>query len=99
MAHVGGVHRRGARRRRVPASRAANPGRLRRCRRPHVLGFFAFNKQAFCNYYYFVLGALCCAVAALHANDANENTRSAQGWEPDANGFSIRSKFLSISAV
>jgi hypothetical protein len=28
------------------------------------LVFFAFNKQAFCNYYYFVIGALCCAVAA-----------------------------------
>jgi hypothetical protein len=27
-------------------------------------GFFAFNKQAFCNYYYFVAGALCVAVAA-----------------------------------
>ncbi len=25
--------------------------------------FFAFNKQAFGNYYFFVLGALCCAVA------------------------------------
>ena len=27
--------------------------------------FFAFNKQAFCNYYYFVLGTVCCALAAL----------------------------------
>jgi hypothetical protein len=27
--------------------------------------FFAFNKQAFCNYYFFVVGALCCAVAAM----------------------------------
>ena len=26
--------------------------------------FFAFNKQAFCNYYFFVVGALCCAIAA-----------------------------------
>ena len=26
--------------------------------------FIAFNKQAFANYYYFVIGALCCAVAA-----------------------------------
>jgi hypothetical protein len=34
-------------------------------------GFFAFNKQAFCNYYYFVVGALCCAVAAL---DGRENS-------------------------
>ena len=25
--------------------------------------FFAFNKQAFANYYYFVIGAMCCAVA------------------------------------
>ena len=26
--------------------------------------FFALNKQAFCNYYYFVIGTMCCAVAA-----------------------------------
>jgi hypothetical protein len=26
--------------------------------------FFAFNKQAFCNYYFLVLGALCLAIAA-----------------------------------
>jgi hypothetical protein len=26
--------------------------------------FFAFNKQAFCNYYYFVLCGLCCTIAA-----------------------------------
>jgi hypothetical protein len=29
------------------------------------LGFFALNKQAFCNYYYFVIAAACAAVAAL----------------------------------
>jgi hypothetical protein len=29
------------------------------------LPFIAFNKQAFANYYYFVIGALCCAVAAI----------------------------------
>jgi 4-amino-4-deoxy-L-arabinose transferase-like glycosyltransferase len=29
------------------------------------LPFIAFNKQAFANYYLFVIGALCCAVAAL----------------------------------
>ncbi|HSZ18983.1 MAG TPA: hypothetical protein VK770_04280 [Candidatus Acidoferrum sp.] len=27
--------------------------------------FFAFNKQAFCNYYYFAIGAACWAVAAI----------------------------------
>lgn len=27
--------------------------------------FFALNKQAFCNYYFFVVGALCVAVAAV----------------------------------
>ena len=31
------------------------------------LVFFAFNKQAFCNYYYFVIGALCCAAGAASA--------------------------------
>jgi len=30
------------------------------------LTFFAFNKQAFCNYYFFALGALCAAIAATH---------------------------------
>lgn len=32
--------------------------------------FLAFNKQAFCNYYYFVIGALCAAVSATHAETA-----------------------------
>ena len=27
--------------------------------------FFAFNKQAFCNYYYFVIGTACWSVAAM----------------------------------
>jgi hypothetical protein len=26
--------------------------------------FIAFNKQAFCNYYFFVIGCFCCAIAA-----------------------------------
>lgn len=29
--------------------------------------FFVFNKQAFCNYYFFVIGALCTTLAAWHA--------------------------------
>ena len=33
------------------------------------LGFFAFNKQAFCNYYFFVIGAMCCAIAACADQD------------------------------
>ena len=28
------------------------------------IAFFAFNKQAFCNYYFFVIGACCIAIAA-----------------------------------
>jgi hypothetical protein len=31
--------------------------------------FFAFNKQAFCNYYFLVIGGLCCAVAAGETPD------------------------------
>jgi 4-amino-4-deoxy-L-arabinose transferase-like glycosyltransferase len=31
-----------------------------------LLGFFSFNKQAFCNYYFFVIGAICCAIAATN---------------------------------
>jgi len=37
------------------------------------LPFIAFNKQAFANYYLFVIAALCCAIAA---NDVS-NSRSA----------------------
>jgi len=34
-----------------------------------ALVFFAFNKQAFNNYYFFVLGALSCAIAAAPSRD------------------------------
>jgi hypothetical protein len=34
------------------------------------LPFIAFNKQAFANYYYFVIGALCCALAASNKTTA-----------------------------
>ncbi len=34
------------------------------------LAFFALNKQAFCNDYYFVLGALACAIAATTSSGA-----------------------------
>jgi hypothetical protein len=30
-----------------------------------LLCFFSFNKQAFCNYYFFVIGALCCGIGAI----------------------------------
>jgi len=29
------------------------------------LVFIAFNKQAFCNYYFFVIGCLCCAIVLI----------------------------------
>ena len=34
--------------------------------------FFALNKQAFCNYYFFVIGAMCCALAAQRFGAARE---------------------------
>jgi hypothetical protein len=39
--------------------------------------FFAFNRQAFCNYYFFILGALCVAVAATPAPQAGGRPASA----------------------
>jgi hypothetical protein len=33
------------------------------------LAFFAFNKQAFCNYYFFVVGALAVTLAAWQPSD------------------------------
>jgi hypothetical protein len=35
-------------------------------------GFFAFNKQAFANYYFFVVGALYATVAAWRPPEAGE---------------------------
>jgi hypothetical protein len=43
--------------------------------------FFAFNKQAFCNYYFLVIGAICCTLASLpihHPIPQEENLLSEQ---------------------
>jgi hypothetical protein len=45
---------------RTPAGFAAAVGLI-------LFAFFAFNKQAFCNYYYFVISAFCTAIAASNA--------------------------------
>ncbi len=34
------------------------------------LAFFSFNKQAFCNYYFFAIGALCAAVSVVKLREA-----------------------------
>jgi hypothetical protein len=36
----------------------------------YSLAMFAFGSKAFCNYYFFVIGALCCTVAACVTRDA-----------------------------
>lgn len=41
------------------------------------LVFFGFNKQAFCNYYHFVIGALCCAVASSSCSAGHPANRRA----------------------
>ncbi len=46
--------------------------------------FFAFNKQAFCNYYLFVIGALCCAIAAAGPVIALDGRSSAGNLVPDS---------------
>jgi hypothetical protein len=38
------------------------------------LAFFVLNKQAFANYYFFVVGALCVAVAATDQSVADRPT-------------------------
>jgi hypothetical protein len=38
--------------------------------------FFAFNKQAFCNYYHFVIGALCCAAGAAERGGGSASPRA-----------------------
>ena len=39
------------------------------------LAFFAFNKQAFCNYYFFVVGTACWTVAAMWPAARSAGTR------------------------
>jgi hypothetical protein len=39
--------------------------------------FFAFNKQAFCNYYHLVIGALCCAAGAAEPRCESPPPRTA----------------------
>jgi hypothetical protein len=46
--------------------------------------FFAFNKQAFCNYYHFVIGALCCALAASDGNAASGARMASASWKGSA---------------
>ena len=36
--------------------------------------FFAFNKQAFCNYYFLVIGAICCGLALLYTSRDSDQT-------------------------
>jgi hypothetical protein len=41
-----------------------------------MFAMFAFGSKAFCNYYFFVLGAMCCAMAAVPGPDEQEVTIS-----------------------
>jgi hypothetical protein len=34
--------------------------------------FFALNRQAFCNYYFLIIAAMCCAIATLDMPAAGE---------------------------
>ena len=51
---------------------AAHAGRLREAIATTFFAFFVFNKQAFCNYYFFVIGALYVTLAAWRAPEAIE---------------------------
>ena len=48
------------------------------------LAFFVLNKQAFANYYFFVIGALCVAVAATDRRRAGRST--AEPWATGRRG-------------
>ena len=39
-----------------------------------MFAMFAFGSKAFCNYYYFVIGAMCCAIAAFAGPDEQDVT-------------------------
>ncbi len=56
-----------------------------------ALVFFAFNKQAFANYYFFVIGALCCAIASC-GPPAHSGADSATHSSADAQPHSAAQK-------
>jgi hypothetical protein len=41
-----------------------------------LLGFFTFNKQSFCNFYFFIVGALSCALAVAQASSEPAQAKS-----------------------
>jgi hypothetical protein len=47
--------------------------------------FFSFSKQAFCNYYFLIIGAICCTLASLQANrnDLVGETQFSSGLSSD----------------
>ncbi|MDB5354388.1 MAG: hypothetical protein JWN24_841 [Phycisphaerales bacterium] len=49
---------------------ARNPAGFATAMAMVYLPFIAFNKQAFCNYYFFVIGCLCCAIAATMSQES-----------------------------
>ena len=53
---------------RFGAARAARRGSQRPCVTLVYIAFFALNKQAFCNYYFFTIGMACWSVAAMRTN-------------------------------
>ncbi len=47
-----------------------------------ILCFVAFNRQAFCNYYFFVIGALLLGVALFQATSAASQGHEQEGAAP-----------------
>jgi hypothetical protein len=43
-----------------------------------LFSFFVFNKQAFCNYYFFVIGALCATLAAWRSPEGEPTRRESR---------------------
>jgi len=62
------------------------------------LAFFAFNKQAFCNYYFFVIGGICCALAASQP-PAGEPVATGSTGNPRGVTFGRNSTHSSTSAA
>jgi hypothetical protein len=44
--------------------------------------FFAFSKQAFCNYYFLVIGAICSTLASLPTNRETPQTENSFSEQP-----------------
>lgn len=60
-----------------------SPSGFATCTAMTMFAMFVFGSKAFCNYYYFVIGAICCAIAAVPGPEEPEVLPDTSGHASD----------------